>query len=167
MTMPSGTVVTTGYDGLGRPNTLSGKVGSNTTSYVTSVSYAPHGAVQQVALGNGLTEQSCFNNMLQPFVIRQRRTGASSCLTGTAADGNDVGYLYFTFPSGNNGNVAGQAIQYAASGSHGAHDVPAELWLRWRESAVERDGDWDRSSLVAIVRVRCGGKPVAERGHGD
>jgi hypothetical protein len=45
MTTPSRTVVTTvvttGYDNLGRSNTLSGKVGSNTTSYVTSVSYVP------------------------------------------------------------------------------------------------------------------------------
>jgi hypothetical protein len=31
MTMLSGRVVTTGYDSLGRPNTLSGKVWSNTT----------------------------------------------------------------------------------------------------------------------------------------
>jgi hypothetical protein len=38
ITMPSVTVVTTGF---GRPNTLSGKAGSNTTSYVTSVSDAP------------------------------------------------------------------------------------------------------------------------------
>jgi hypothetical protein len=118
--MPSGTVVTTGYDGVGRPNTLSGKVGANTTSYVTSVSYAPHRAAQQVALGNGLTEQSCFKNMLQPFVVRQRRSGSTSCQSGTAADANDVGYFSFTFPTGNNGNVAGQAIQYGASGSYGS-----------------------------------------------
>jgi RHS repeat-associated protein len=120
MTMPSGTLVTTTYDSLGRPNTLSGKVGTNTTAYVTSVSYAPHGAAQQIALGNGLTEQTCFNNMLQPFVIRQRRASATSCVTGIAADGNDVGYFSFTFPAGNNGNVSGQTIQYGASGSYGS-----------------------------------------------
>jgi len=43
---------------------------------------------------------TCYNNMLQPFVMRQRRAGATSCLTGTA-DGNDVGYFSYTFPSGN------------------------------------------------------------------
>jgi len=120
MTMPSGTVATTGYDSLGRPVTLNGIYGTTTTTYVAGVGYAPHGAPQVVGLGNGLTEQTCYNNMLQPFVIRQRRAAATSCQTGTASDGYDAGYLFYTFPAGNNGNVASQEIQYAASGSYNA-----------------------------------------------
>jgi RHS repeat-associated protein len=123
MTMPSGTVVTTAYDLLGRPYEVEGQASSAPTAtlYANVQSRTPAGAIQQVALGNGLTEQSCFNNMQQPFVVRQRRASATSCLTGTGADGNDVGYLSYTFPTGNNGNVAGQTIQYGPgpSGSYG------------------------------------------------
>jgi hypothetical protein len=53
--------------------------------------------------------------MLQPFVIRQRTNGAASCQTGTASDGNDVGYFNYTFaPSNNNGNVTGQSNHFGA-----------------------------------------------------
>jgi YD repeat-containing protein len=121
MTMPPGTAVTNGYDSLGRSSSLSGKFGTTATNFgTTSVSYASHGAPQQIVLGNTLTEQTCFNNMQQPFVVRQRRASATSCVTGIAADGYDVGYFSFTFPAGNNGNVAGQTIQYGASGSYSA-----------------------------------------------
>jgi len=123
MTMPSGRVVTTTYDSLGRPVGLSGVMGSTTTNYVSSVSYAPHGVAQQISLGNTLTEQTCFNSMLQPFVIRQRTGGASSCQTGIAADGKDAGYFNYTFSlSQNNGNVTVQAIHYGASGAYPAVD---------------------------------------------
>jgi RHS repeat-associated protein len=66
--------------------------------------------------------QTCYNSMLQPFVIRQSNT-ISSCQTGTAPNSNDVGYLSYTFsPSQNNGNVTGQAIHYGASGTYLAMD---------------------------------------------
>ena len=120
MTMPSGTVIMNSYDPMGRPNSVSGQAisASSATTYGSGIIRTPAGAIQQMTLGNGLTEQTCFNNMLQPFVIRQRRNTATSCQTGTASDSYDVGYFAFTFPTGNNGNIAGQTIQYAASGSY-------------------------------------------------
>ena len=121
MTMPSGRKVTLTYDSIGRPNGLSAVYGSANPTYVSSVSYAPHGAVTQMALGNTLTEQTCFNNMLQPFVIRQRpAANVSACQSTATADTHDVGFFSYTFPSGNNGNVAGQTIQYGASGAYGS-----------------------------------------------
>ena len=123
MTMPSGRAVTTTYDTFGRPVGLSGLLGSNTTNYVSTVSYAPQGAPQVIAFGNTLMEEACYNNQLQPFVIRQRRNTLPSCQTSPAPDGNDVGYLAYTFSSTqNNGNVSGQAIHYGASDAYPAMD---------------------------------------------
>ena len=53
-------------------------------------------------------------------MIRQRRTGPAACPTGAdpGADGYDVGYLFFSFPTtANNGNPSGQNMQYAAAQS--------------------------------------------------
>jgi YD repeat-containing protein len=115
MTMPSGTVVTTGYDLTGSPNAVSGQASSapTATNYAWVLSKTPAGAIQQLTLGNGLTEQTCYNDHQQPFVIRQRNASATSCQTGTAADGYDVGYFSYTFPAGNNGNVSGQNFNTA------------------------------------------------------
>jgi len=56
----SGRMVTTGYDGGGRPNTLMGQIGANPpTNYVTTTSYQPHGAIAQQTLGNGLVVSRC------------------------------------------------------------------------------------------------------------
>ena len=121
MTMPSGTVIMNGYDLMGRPVSVTGQAisASSATAYASSVARTPAGAIQQMTLGNGFTEETCYNNMQQPFVIRQRRALATSCQTGTASDSYDVGYFAFTFPATtNNGNIAGQTIQYAASGSY-------------------------------------------------
>ena len=124
MTMPSGRVVTTTYDGFGRPFGISGLLGSTTTNYAQGVSYAPHGAIQLIGLANGLFEQTCYNSMLQPFVIRQRPLNTLfGCQAVTAPDSSDAGYLSYTFsPSNNNGNVTGQAIHYGASGGYPATD---------------------------------------------
>jgi RHS repeat-associated protein len=112
MGMPSGRTIATNYDSSGRPISVSGTLGANTTHYVSSVSYAPHGAPSSISLANGaMTRQTCFNSLLQPVVLRLR-TGQASC---GAADGSDIGYFGYTFSSTqNNGNVLGQAIQYGA-----------------------------------------------------
>ena len=46
ITLPSTRVLTTTYDFTGRPNGLSGVFSGSTKSYVSSVTYAPHGALQ-------------------------------------------------------------------------------------------------------------------------
>lgn len=38
----------------------------STGNYITSLSYAPHGAVTEKALGNGLVDRTSYNNRLQP-----------------------------------------------------------------------------------------------------
>ncbi len=120
MTLPSGTAVTNTYDVMGRPSGVSAQAASLAAVYANNAFYAPAGALQQLSLGNGLTEQTCYNDHQQPVVIRQRFTGVTSC--SNAADANDMGYLGFTFPGGNNGNVSSQTIQYGAT-PHGANPV--------------------------------------------
>ena len=98
---------------------MSGTLGSVTTTYASVASYAPQGAPQRTNLNNGnLIEQTCFNSRLQPTTIRQRTGGAaSSCSQGS----NDVGYLSYSYSgTNNNGEVAGQSIYHAASGSNPA-----------------------------------------------
>jgi RHS repeat-associated protein len=124
MTLPSGTAVTSTYDAMGRPSGVSAQAASLAPVYGNNASYTPGGALQQLSLGNGLTEQTCYNDRQQPFVIRQRFTGATSC--SNAADTNDMGYLGFTFPGGNNGNVSSQTIQYGAT-PHGANPVYPQI----------------------------------------
>lgn len=116
MGMPSGRTIATGYDSSGRPISVKGTLGANSTHYVSSVSYAPQGAPSSISLANGaMTQQTCFNSLLQPVVLRLR-TGQASC---GAADGNDIGYFGYTFSATqNNGNVLGQAIQYGAGQSY-------------------------------------------------
>ncbi len=102
---------------VGRPNSVNAQAAGafSPTSYVAAVARTPSGTIQWMGLGNGLTEETCYNDHQQPFVIRQRCGGPSSCQTGASADGNDVGYLNFTFPAANNnGNITGQYIQYGA-----------------------------------------------------
>lgn len=77
MTMPSGTVITNFYDLMGMPQSVKGQASSagTATTYAFVLGRTPAGAIQQLLLGNNLTEQTCDNNMQQPFVIRQRHGG--------------------------------------------------------------------------------------------
>ncbi len=79
---------------------------------------APNWAIRQMALGNTLTEQTCYNDRQQPYVVRQRSGGSThvpACQAGMTPDSYDVGFLSFAFPTNNNGNIANQTIQYAAA----------------------------------------------------
>ncbi len=121
MTLPSGTAVTSAYDAMGRPSGVSAQMAaSSPITYASGVSYTPAGALQQLSLGSGLTEQTCYNDRQQPFVIRQRFAGPTLC--SNTGDANDMGYLRFTFPGGNNGNVSSQTTQYGAT-PYGANPV--------------------------------------------
>lgn len=83
MTMPSGRVITTAFDNMDRPTGVSGQFGTApAVPYASSVTYGPQGAVTQINLNNGLIEQTCYNNMLQPVVIRQRQGSAAACSAG-------------------------------------------------------------------------------------
>ena len=103
---PSHRTVTTTYDGAGRPSQVSGFLSGTSTNYVCEPSvptncvlYAAHGAVQQLPMGNGVTETTTFNTRLQPTQIQAN--GLSTALL-------TVGYSYGS--TSNNGNVQAQTI---------------------------------------------------------
>ena len=54
VTYPSGRAVTYAYDGAGRVSSAA----SGATEYAGSITYAPHGAVEQLRLGNGRARQT-------------------------------------------------------------------------------------------------------------
>lgn len=106
-TYPSGRVVTQSYDAAGRVSSVNGMMGSTATQYVTGASYAAHGAVEQMPLGNSRTEQWCYNDRLQPVAIRLG-TGTSAGCAMQAGDLLTLGFGYGT--TNNNGNVLSQTI---------------------------------------------------------
>jgi len=53
LTYPSGRMVNTSYDGAGRFSGVT--LGGTNAPYVSGMAYTPHGAVQQMTLGNGLS----------------------------------------------------------------------------------------------------------------
>ena len=74
---------------------------------MSSVSYYGHGGINALVMGNGLTEQTCYNTRLQP-TIRRLGTGTQS----GCANGGDKLHLTFDWGSAtqNNGNLKGQTI---------------------------------------------------------
>ena len=59
LTYPSGRTITTNYDDANRVDGLSGqKSGESNKNYASSFSYAAHGAVGSMELGNGLWEHT-------------------------------------------------------------------------------------------------------------
>ncbi|MEQ1949576.1 MAG: RHS repeat-associated core domain-containing protein [Bryobacteraceae bacterium] len=111
----TGRKVTTVYDSAGRPLSLSGQVGTAAPyTYASAASYAPHGAMQSLTLGNTLIEATCYNERLQ---VTARRLG-SSATTNCAAGVNDPLRLSFTYSATqNNGNVLTQTTSRYLGGS--------------------------------------------------
>ena len=106
-TYPTGRIVNTSYDAAGRISQVAGqKTGETDKTYATSFSYAPHGAVAEMKLGNNLWEHTIFNNRLQPVLIG---LGTSQSIPNPQ-DFNRfrVDYSYGT--TTNNGNVLQQTI---------------------------------------------------------
>jgi len=99
---PSGFVVDYTYDDAGRSLSLSGTPdGGSAANYATSMTYAPHGALEQVTLGNGRWETWDFNGRLQPTAIALGSTQGGSELLGLALTYGS---------SNNNGNLVSQTI---------------------------------------------------------
>lgn len=111
---PSGRTIVTEYDAAGR---IAGvKNGTQSDYYVgaaagdpNSLQYAPHGAVSDLRLGNGLWEHADFNIRLQPKLMA---LGTSKGDTGILK----IDYTYGVIENGslntakNNGNVQSQTI---------------------------------------------------------
>jgi YD repeat-containing protein len=103
---PSTRVVNTSYDGAGRVSLVSSGVTNYATLTTTPASsffaYAPHGAIRQINLGNGLFETTTYNSCLQTTAIRLGSTAGSSSVAAF--------FPYYCPSSGtgcatNNGNV--------------------------------------------------------------
>jgi RHS repeat-associated protein len=106
-TYPSGRVITTSYDSAEQLTTLSGqKAGEANKTYASQLSYASHGAVSTMQLGNQKWEHANYNNRLQPTQIGLGTSSSDSSLLKldyTYSDSNPVIH-------DNNGNVRTQAI---------------------------------------------------------
>jgi hypothetical protein len=63
-------VVTTSYDGANRPSALTGTFNSTPTSYLSNLSYAPHGGWTSHTYGNQLARSYTYNNRLQPTEMK-------------------------------------------------------------------------------------------------
>jgi YD repeat-containing protein len=87
MAYPSGRSVGYTQDAAGRISAVG--------AYATNIEYAPHGAVKQIALGNGLVETTSFNSRLQPISMQAVKAGNSLLALG----------LDYGAANANNGNV--------------------------------------------------------------
>ena len=54
------------YNGVGRPNAVSGTLGTQQTNYVGSVQYTPHGAPNYYQYGNNVWPVNTFDTVLRP-----------------------------------------------------------------------------------------------------
>jgi RHS repeat-associated protein len=66
ITYPSNRTVSYLYDAAGRASAVKNGAANSTDNYATIGSYWPHGAVNQMTLGNTQTETSVYNDRLQP-----------------------------------------------------------------------------------------------------
>jgi RHS repeat-associated protein len=107
-TYPSGRTVTNSYDAAGRVNLVQGQAttGASKMSYASNILYAAQGAMQSLALGNGVSENWSFGTPeQQPTQLAVTGTNANLTLKwGYCPDGtcND--------DTRNNGNVLGATI---------------------------------------------------------
>ncbi len=119
-TYPSGRVVDFTYDGSGRPSSVQEPSGG--PSYLNSVAYTAHGAIDNMQLGNLLVEQTCYNDLLQPTDRRLGNATSSSCAIQTSTDLLHLGFDYGASTT-NNGNMLQQTIWAPDNGSGQAWQV--------------------------------------------
>jgi YD repeat-containing protein len=103
MRYPSTRTVNYTYDGAGRPYSATGTLGS-ATDYVSSVSYAPHGAVSSMNLHNGVVETTAYNSRLPPSLMEATNGGSLWKLENFYCDPAAVSC------TSNNGNVIWQRL---------------------------------------------------------
>jgi len=121
--LPSGRVLTSTYDTLNRPTSIS--AGSKT--YVSNVGYWPHGAVYSYQRNNGLSYGATYNSRLQPTELDEalgtNPTNSTfllvSCPSWGLGSGPATGPYgacpLSTFSSQNNGNLQSVIASTAAN----------------------------------------------------
>ncbi len=102
---PSGRTISTAVDAAGRVNEVAGqKTGEVNRTYASLASYAVHGPLASLKLGNNLWEHSNFNARLQPVEIG----------LGNTASSGEQWLLTYAYTGGcqsaNNGNLLSQVI---------------------------------------------------------
>ncbi len=85
-------------------------------SYLNSVAYTAHGAIDNMQLGNLLVEQTCYNDLLQPTDRRLGNATSSNCAIQTSTDLLHLGFDYGASTT-NNGNMLQQTIWAPDNGS--------------------------------------------------
>ncbi|HEX5731195.1 MAG TPA: RHS repeat-associated core domain-containing protein [Blastocatellia bacterium] len=105
---PSGKEYRTSYDSAGREASVSRHVsGLFDKTYASQFSYAAHGAVTGMTLGNNATRESTiYNSRLQTEQIELRKVAGNALILG-------LDYTYGT--NNNNGNLRTQAIRTGAT----------------------------------------------------
>ena len=83
---------------------MTGLMGTQNTAYASSLSYAAHGALSGMTLGNGIAESHSFNSRLQQTGV----TAGSLALNFYPCDNGQTTCSY------NNGNIWRERIQNAA-----------------------------------------------------
>ena len=76
--------------------------------------YAPQGAIEQLAYGNGYYERSCYNDRLQPVARLLRTTAPATDCSDTSGNLAKLAFAYGGSAS-NNGNLMSQTISDGAS----------------------------------------------------
>jgi RHS repeat-associated protein len=109
-TYPSGRKVTTTVNPLDQVT----KVAEGTAIRATAFQYAPHGGLQSVALGNGVTHTARFNTRLQTDLISAASSAGSLLSIAYAYWPDDASSL------SNNGNVWKQTITATAPNASSA-----------------------------------------------
>ena len=120
-TYPSGRVVSYAPDAVGRVGRVTGtKSGEAAKTYASGTSgtlgnqidYTAHGAVDQLKLGNGVWETTCFNSRLQMARLAAGSTSTLASACGASITGTDYSALRldYGYATGNNGNLASQTI---------------------------------------------------------
>jgi YD repeat-containing protein len=168
ITYPSGRTITTTYDSAGRTSQVSGQVNNigPITTYGTVSSYAPHGGIQQMTLG-ALTEQTCYNNRLQPVGIRLGGGATTACSNATGADVLNLSYGYGT--TNNHGAkrtcMTDTAIEPCRAPAR--FQIPTRRRRRSRSSRTTDGSEQGRPTIITAIRPRSRPGPTRTMGRTD
>ncbi len=139
-TYHSGRVITYGRDAVGRVTGVSGVKGGQARTYLSSASYAPHGAPSSLSFGNGQTETWTWNYRLQPASI---------------ARGSALSLTYYYCPSQgtvcatNNGSMVSQTIGHVGVAQTYGYDA------RGRTLSVTPPGNSGSTTWLTPAHITC------------